>query len=60
MTLRIRAVFLTGLAVCLLAIWPVGSPTYGQMSEGARGRVNITTGSIADEQASALQRSGSR
>ena len=51
MTLRIRAVFLAGLAVCLLAIWPVGSPTYGQVSEGARGRVNIATGSIAERRA---------
>ncbi len=51
MILRIRAVFLTGVAVCLLAIWSLASPTYGQMSEAFRGRVNITTGSIAERRA---------
>jgi bacillolysin len=48
MTFRIRAVLLTGVLLCLLAIWSLASPTYGQVSEVSRGRVDITTGSIAE------------
>jgi bacillolysin len=51
MTFRIRAVFLTGLAVCLLAIWSLASPTYGQTRQASRGRVDITTASIAERRA---------
>ena len=51
MTLRIRPVFLAGTIVCLLVIWSLAPPTYGQMSEVARGRVNLATGSIAERRA---------
>jgi bacillolysin len=42
---------MTGLAVCLLAIWSLASPTYGQMRQASRGRVDITTASIAERRA---------
>ena len=48
---RIRAVCLTGAAVCLLSVWPPVDASGGQAREGARGRVDITSGSVAQRRA---------
>ena len=47
MRVRARALGAAFLAMCVLA-WPHGQPTYGQMADGARGRVTIRTESIAE------------
>jgi len=47
MRVRTRALCAAVLATCVLA-WPHGQPTYGQVADGARGRVTIRTESIAE------------
>jgi bacillolysin len=47
MRVRTRALCAAFLATCVLA-WPHGQPTYGQVADGARGRVTIRTESIAE------------
>jgi hypothetical protein len=48
---RIRAVCLTGTAVCLLSVWPPVDASAGQARDGGRGRVDITAGSVAQRRA---------
>jgi bacillolysin len=51
MRIRIPAVYTTAAAACLMAVWFLPSPTYGQASDTARGRVNVTARSTAERRA---------
>ena len=49
MRVRLRAWSATGAAVCLLALWALVQPTYGQIGETRRGRVNLLGAQSAAE-----------
>jgi Zn-dependent metalloprotease len=51
MYVRIRALYVTGVAVCLIALWSFVQPTYGQAPNASRGRVTAGTQSPAERRA---------
>ncbi len=51
MRFRHRALCAAVLTVCLLALWSHGQSTYGQIADGARGRLTIRTESTSERRA---------
>ena len=51
MSVRIRALYLTSVAVCVVALWSLVPPTYGQGPETPRGRVSAGAQSPAERRA---------
>lgn len=51
MSVRIRALYVTGVAVCLIALWSLVQPTYGQGPNASRARVAAGAQSAAERRA---------
>src|SRR3954453_10449810 len=51
MTLRNPMLRATGLATCVLALWALTQPTYGQVNDSARGRVTVRAQSPSERRA---------
>ena len=51
MSVRIRALYVTGVAVCVIALWSLVQPTYGQGPDAPRGRVAAGAQSPAERRA---------
>jgi bacillolysin len=51
MSVRIRGLYVTSVAVCAIALWSVAHPTYGQGPDAPRGRIAAGAQSPADRRA---------